>query len=65
MPMQHLCGQIVAVAAWHVHGETILDVTDPHTGEPLAVCPDCGEPFFENTLFSLELFQVITEEVPA
>lgn len=53
---QHLCGQFVHVQAFQSHGETLLDVTDPATGAQLAVCPECGEEFFEETLFPLDFF---------
>ncbi len=54
--MQHLCGHVVDARVWITHGETILDVSDPESGLPITICPECGEEFFENTLFPLDIF---------
>ncbi len=60
--LQHLCGQMVNVTVWQSHGETILDVSDLLTGEQLDTCPECGEEFFQNTLFPLDIFPMIAAE---
>lgn len=53
---QHLCGNLVNAEAYQGHGETLLLVTDPSNGQVLERCPECGEQFFENTLFPLDFF---------
>ena len=60
---QHLCGKLVNVEAFQSHGETILSVTDPESGQPLERCPECGEEFFENTLFPLDIFPEVFAEL--
>ncbi len=59
---QHLCGRVVKVQAWKSHGETILEVSEPKSGQTLYTCPECGEEFFENTLFPMDIFPTIAAE---
>ncbi len=61
--MQHLCGQMINVEAFQSHGETLLSLEDPETGQPLERCPECGEVPADETLFPLDFFLEVYAEL--
>ncbi len=61
--MQHLCGEMVNVEVFQSHGETILYIENPATGEQIERCPDCGEVISEGMLLPLDFFPEVYAEM--
>ena len=61
--LQHICGKVISVEAFQSHGETILYLEDPDTGQQIERCPECGEVIIENLLFDLDFIPEIWAEM--
>jgi hypothetical protein len=61
--MQHICSKMIHVAFFDSHGEIILDMQDPDTGQQIDHCPECGEEITQGMLFSLDFFPEVYAEM--
>ena len=61
--LQHICGKVVSVEAFQSHGETILYVEDPATGQQIERCPECEELVIEEMLFDLDFIPEVWAEM--